>query len=125
MHPRPALALVLLAALFPTRAGADDKLVEYSRDVKPLLAGRCYACHGPDESRRKAKLRLDVREQAVKEAIKPGDAAGSPLVERIASHDPDEVMPPRTSKKDRLTAEQVETVRRWINQGAKFDVHWA
>jgi hypothetical protein len=106
-------------------APAAEPAVSYSRDIKPLLAGRCYACHGPDEGKRKAKLRLDVREVAVKKAIKPGNAAASPLVQRVTSTDADEVMPPPHSKKDPLSPAQVDLVRRWIDQGARFDVHWA
>jgi hypothetical protein len=121
-----ALSCLLFAAAWygPARA-ADVPPVNYSRDIKPILAVHCYACHGPDEGRRKAKLRLDVREAALKKAIKPGDPAHSSLVERIASDDDDEVMPPPSSKKGKLTAEQIELVRRWVAQGAKFDIHWA
>jgi hypothetical protein len=117
----------LVLALAGTLAAAPPapKPVDYSRDIKPLLADRCYTCHGPDQGRRKAGLRLDVREVAVKKAIKPGDAAASTLLERIASDDPDHKMPPARSKKKPLTAEQVELVRRWVNEGAKFDQHWA
>lgn len=99
--------------------------VHYSRDIKPLLAARCYACHGPDAGKRKARLRLDLRDEAVRKAIRPGDAAHSPLFLRVASHDEDQLMPPPTSKKAQLTAEQIELVRRWIDEGAKFDQHWA
>jgi hypothetical protein len=101
------------------------KPVDYNREIKPLLSDRCYACHGPDQGRRKAGLRLDVRELAVKRAIKPGDPAGSRLMDRIASDDPDERMPPAESKKPLLNHEQIETVRRWIEQGARFEQHWA
>lgn len=122
--------LTLLALAVPGLASAADPTpagppVDYGRDIKPLLAARCYACHGPDESKRKAHLRLDLREEAVREAITPGDPAGSSLVERIASDDPHEVMPPPASKKERLTKGQIDLFRRWIAQGAKFDVHWA
>jgi hypothetical protein len=121
------MLFALLAALVcqgTARAEAGPP-ISYSRDIKPILAARCYACHGPDEGRRKAKLRLDVREIAVKKAIKPGDPAGSSLIERVASSDPDEVMPPPTSKKGALTAEQIDLLKRWVEQGAKFDIHWA
>jgi hypothetical protein len=124
MPPRTFLASLCLVPLILAPARAADT-VSYSRDIKPLLAGRCYACHGPDEGKRKAKLRLDVRDVAVKKAIKPGDSAHSPLVQRVGSTDPDEVMPPPHSKKASLSAPQVDLLRRWIDQGAKFDVHWA
>ncbi|MFL5342522.1 MAG: PSD1 and planctomycete cytochrome C domain-containing protein [Gemmataceae bacterium] len=109
--------------IFASPAVAAD--VDYTRDIRPILSDKCYACHGPDSAKRKAKLRLDQREVAVKEAIKPGDPAGSPLVQRVSSHDADEQMPPPESKKLPLTAVQVELMKRWIQQGAKFDQHWA
>jgi hypothetical protein len=112
----------------PAEAGEQrpiGKPVDYNRDIKPILSDRCYACHGPDEGRRKARLRLDVREQAVKKVIRPGNAVESRLIERVASDDPEEFMPPPNSKKPRLTQEQVDTFRRWIDEGAKFDSHWA
>lgn len=99
--------------------------VDYNRDIRPILANSCYACHGPDEKQRKAKLRLDVRAEAIQMAIVPGKAAESPLVERITSKDADEVMPPPDSKKPAITAEQAKLIRRWIDEGAKFDQHWA
>jgi hypothetical protein len=122
----PAVSCVLLALTGSGRAAAaDGPVINYTRDIKPILAVHCYACHGPDEGRRKAKLRLDLREAAVKKAIKPGDPAGSSLVERISSSDPDEVMPPPSAKKGTLTAGQIDLLKRWIEQGAKFDIHWA
>jgi hypothetical protein len=106
----------------PLRA---DQPVNYSRDIKPILSARCYTCHGPDEGKRKAKLRLDVRDIAIKNAIKPGDAAGSELIARVTSKEPEEVMPPPTAKVPPLTAQEIDLLRRWIDQGAKFDIHWA
>lgn len=126
MRRKITLAVLLLVFARGDRAwGADASAVNYSRDIKPILAAHCYACHGPDEKRRKAKLRLDVRESAIKKAIKPGRPGDSPLLERIASADPDEVMPPPSSKKGKLSSQEIGIVRRWIEQGAKFDVHWA
>src|SRR5262245_26750468 len=74
-------------------------VVDFNRDVRPVLSEKCFQCHGADEKARKAKLRLDVRAEAVKErdgafAVKPKDAGGSEVVKRILSTDPDEVMPP-------------------------------
>lgn len=117
-----ALAGVLLLA---SRIVAAEPAVDYTRDIKPILADRCYACHGPDEKQRKAKLRLDVRDVAVKSAITPGKSAESELAERVASDKADFRMPPPESKKLPLTKEQVELVKRWIDQGAKYDTHWA
>src|SRR5262245_54679498 len=104
---------------------AADKAVDYTRDVRPVLANSCYACHGPDEKARKAKLRLDLRDQAVKKAIVPGKSDESPLIERVTSKDPDEVMPPPHGKRPAVTPEQAELLKRWIDAGAKFDQHWA
>src|SRR6516164_7495708 len=81
-------------AALAAESTADAKPVSYSRDIKPILAAKCYACHGPDEGKRKAKLNLDERDSAVKKAIKPGDAAASPMIERVTSKDERRMMPP-------------------------------
>jgi len=114
-----------LVAFLVAGAARAAETIDYSRDIKPILAEYCYACHGPDESKRKAKLRLDLREEAIKEALKPGNAAGSSVIERVTTQDRDEVMPPPHAKKGRLSPAQVDLLRRWIDQGAQFDIHWA
>jgi Planctomycete cytochrome C len=100
-----ASAFVLLAALraSSTLLAAPEPTADFSRDIRPILSDRCFACHGPDEQARKAKLRLDVRAEALKKAIVPGDAVKSPLFQRIMSEDEDEVMPPPESKKLRCS----------------------
>ena len=119
-----ALALACAGA-----SGADAE-VRFNRDVLPILSDHCFACHGPDAKQRKAKLRLDVREEALKPAesgdtaIIPGNPGQSELVKRIESSDSDEVMPPPKTHK-RLTAAQKELLRRWIAEGAKYEGHWA
>jgi hypothetical protein len=120
--PRATAAVFCLLYLVLPAAAAP---VSYSRDIKPILAGRCYACHGPDEAKRKAKLRLDVREEAIRKAIVPGNATKSRLIQRVTSRDTEKVMPPPHSNKAAVTAEQTDLLRRWIDEGAKFDVHWA
>jgi len=97
--------------------------VMYNRDVRPILSNNCFECHGPDEAKRKADLRLDIGElgQAVVVAGRPGD---SDLFQRITHTDPDERMPPEDSGWT-LTAPEVETLRRWIEQGARWEKHWA
>ncbi len=117
----PSIALVLLSASF---AKAADGKLDFNRDVRPILSANCFACHGPDEKGRKAKLRLDMREEAVKEAIVPGDSAKSEVVARIHATDPDEIMPPPESHK-KLTKKQKETLARWIDEGAEYQDHWA
>jgi hypothetical protein len=119
------LCLLGISPAFTAAAEPPSKPVDFNRDIRPLLAAKCYACHGPDEGRRKGKFRLDVQEEAVKKAIKPGDAAASILVKRITSDDVDKVMPPPSAKTDPLTPQQIDLLRRWIDQGAKYDLHWA
>ena len=106
-------------------ASADDNPAEvrFNRDIRPILADTCYHCHGPDKARRKADLRLDTEEGA-KAAIAPGKPHASELVRRVTSTDPDERMPPAKSGRQ-LTPRQVDLLRRWVAQGAKWEKHWA
>ena len=103
----------------------DDPKIDFGSDIQPLLSDRCYLCHGPDEASLAAGLRLDSFTDATDFAIVPGDAANSPLMERIISTDDDVRMPPPESHKDALTSDEVELFRRWINQGAEYKEHWA
>jgi hypothetical protein len=99
--------------------------VEFNRDIRPILSDNCFHCHGPDKSHRKAKLRLDVREDALeKEAFIPGKPAESELVKRLHSKDSDEVMPPPDSNK-KLTAHQKALLEQWIKQGGQYQLHWS
>ena len=104
--------------------------IDFNRDVRPILSDHCYACHGPDEGKRKAGLRLDQKESALGElksgskAIVPGDLAHSALVERVTSRDPDEVMPPPKEGKS-PTQEQIETLVAWVQEGAPWQNHWS
>jgi hypothetical protein len=109
--------------LWVINAFADGK-VEFNRDIRPILAAKCYACHGPDEDKREAELRLDVRAEAVKEAIKPGKPDDSEFWHRITTADPDDVMPPPSSPKQ-LTKTERDLFRRWIAEGAEYQNHWA
>ena len=107
------------------KAALPEPPLGFSREIRPILAESCFTCHGADVGQRKADLRLDLREIAVKEAIVPGKAAASPLIERITSNDPDEQMPPPNSKRPRLSPAAVAKIRRWIDEGAKYESHWA
>ncbi|HEX3146826.1 MAG TPA: PSD1 and planctomycete cytochrome C domain-containing protein, partial [Gemmataceae bacterium] len=110
--------------LGPLAAHAAEP-VSYGRDIRPILAENCFNCHGQDANRRKADLRLDTREgQQAGKAIVSGKPTESELIRRISSNDPAEMMPPPKSNR-KLTAEQKETLRRWIAEGAKFEGHWA
>ena len=105
-------------------ARAEDKL-QYNRDIRPILSENCFACHGPDSAARKADLRLDQRDAAVDYgAIVPGDVESSIFVERIFAESPDELMPPPDSHK-KLTPEQRELLKRWVQQGAEYQPHWS
>jgi hypothetical protein len=126
----PSWRFTLLLLLGVGRGLAAPSEVRFNRDVRPILSNHCFACHGPDEKKREAKLRLDERENAITErdgvrAIVPGRPDESELLVRILTHDPDEVMPPPKSKKPAVTPEQVAILRKWIEQGAKYEAHWA
>ena len=120
-------SLTIIAALVPALLPAEK--VDFNTQIQPILSENCYACHGPDEATIEGGLRLDDRTLALKggdsgKAIVPGDPAKSLIIERILHSDPDEVMPP-PDKKDRLKPEQVALIRKWIEEGAEWGVHWA
>jgi hypothetical protein len=99
--------------------------IEFNRDVRPILSDNCFFCHGPDAGHRKADLRLDLREEAVKnEVIVPGEVDASSLIERIFEMDAKVVMPPPESNKS-LTARQKAILRKWVEQGAGYQKHWS
>jgi hypothetical protein len=119
----PAL---LAAMLHPCRASSA---ISFAREILPILSDNCFACHGPDENRRKAKLRLDLRDEATRlndglAAVTPGKPGNSLLIQRINSPDPDEQMPPPDSHKT-LSASEKQLLSRWIAQGAPWATHWA
>lgn len=121
------LAAVLSGSALSAQAPNE---VRYGRDIRPLLSDRCFRCHGPDANERAAKLRLDLREFAVKErdgkaAIVPGHPEQSQLVARIKSHDLDLRMPPQDSNKPPLQAAEIALIERWIAAGAIYEGHWA
>jgi hypothetical protein len=133
-----ALAVVLLSvARLPGQtpvarnvqdAGARET-VEFNRDIRPLLSDRCYTCHGPDQARRRTKLRFDVEADAKQDlggrfAIVPGDAAKSEMIRRITAADPARRMPPESSGRT-LTTGEIDLIQRWIEQGAKWEKHWS
>ena len=128
---RPPAAAPQSRAARTAGTRADGPLVTFNRDVRPILADNCYACHGPDRNRRKRGLRLD-REEVAKAAlpsgqvaIVPGSPEGSELFRRITDPDEKRRMPHVSSGKDRLAAAQIETIRRWIEQGAEWEPHWS
>jgi hypothetical protein len=110
--------------LFFVAVVAWSKPVEFTRDVRPILSDACFHCHGPDDSSRMAGLRLDTKEGAFAKAIVPGKAAESLLVKRITHTNKALHMPP-LSAKVQLNEAQVATLKQWIDEGAKWEEHWA
>ncbi len=120
------------AVITPGFLAAEDALpekVSFNRDIRPILSENCFHCHGPDPKHREADRRLDLREAALAEndgirAIVPGDVEDSDAIERVFSKDKDEVMPPPKSHRT-LDARQMELLKRWVEQGAVYEPHWA
>jgi hypothetical protein len=114
----------------PLAAFAGEERVLFNRDVRPILGEYCFHCHGPDPGSRKEGLRFDreegffsPREDAGPTVIK-GKPEESPLFQRIVATDPDDIMPPPKEHK-KLKPAEIETLRKWIVQGAEWQPHWA
>jgi mono/diheme cytochrome c family protein len=123
-----AAAAFGILALVLGSAAADEK-VDFNTDIRPILSDNCFQCHGPDPETRESDLRLDTREGAVADlggyaALVPGEPEESELWSRVNSEDPYERMPPPDTEK-KLTPAQIATIRRWIEQGAPYQRHWA
>ncbi len=125
------VALTLLWTSYPLIAAepALPERIEFNRDVRPILADHCFVCHGPDNNKREAELRLDNELGLRGTAEKPGVVvAGQPdkseLVHRIFNTDPEEMMPPPKAEKP-LTDRQKAILKTWIEQGANWQGHWA
>ena len=118
--------LMLLVILLHTAVVfSEPEGISFNRDIRPLLSEHCFACHGPDPASRKAKLRLDTYEGASRAGVVvPGKAADSELIARITSDDPEEMMPPPEIRK-RLEPEDKQLFSRWIDEGARWEEHWA
>ena len=131
--PHPLfLRLALIGSALASPSLAAPPVVEFNRDVRPILSDNCFACHGQDSSSRKAGLRLDERAAALAggksgiPAIVPGKPGESDLILRItAPHDAEDLMPSVESKKSPLTPPQIAVLRRWIADGAEYQAHWA
>ena len=124
------VAFVSFITLLAVRDVSAAEAVNFSRDVLPILSENCLSCHGQDEGHRKADLRLDTRDGAIRDnkgvrAVIPGEPEKSELLVRILSKDEDEVMPPPKSHKPPLKAEEVAVLRRWIKEGAVWGKHWS
>src|SRR5690606_15228089 len=106
-------------------ASEPDRQIDFAREIRPLLSDRCFTCHGPDNKTRQADLRLDLHDHAIAElesgtrAVVPGDPETSELYQRITAEDESMRMPPAETGKT-LTEEQIELIRKWIEQGAQW-----
>lgn len=120
--------LFCVIGLLPANGFAQNK-IDFNRDIRPILSDNCFSCHGPDENSREADLRLDEEPNAKMDrggykVIHPGESAKSELISRVFSDDPDELMPPPEFDK-KLTKTQKEVLKKWIDQGANWSMHWA
>ncbi len=113
--------LFLLSTCTASLSPAEE--IDFDRDVRPILSENCFHCHGPDGAAREAELRLDTKEGTL-DVVAANRVADSELFSRITSDDVDEQMPPKKTEL-KLTAKEVETIRQWIEQGAKWTKHWA
>ncbi|MEW4563083.1 PSD1 and planctomycete cytochrome C domain-containing protein [Bremerella sp. JC770] len=121
-HRTLCIAFAVSLMTLGHRAQAEKPL-DYNRDVRPILSENCFYCHGPDPEHREADLRFDDEEAAKDYAIVPGDLDSSEFFQRIIA-DPDSRMPPVNSGK-KLSAKDIATLKRWIEEGAQYEKHWA
>jgi len=122
---RRVVAMLCLLAACASDLRADSPRVSYDRDVRPILAEYCFACHGPDAAARQADLRLDLRADAIAAgAIVPGNPRESLLVRRVYATTVEEVMPPPSTHKQ-LTPRQQAMLRKWVEEGAGYETHWS
>src|SRR5262245_26844121 len=118
------LVLIVLPGVTPALAAQP---VDFSREILPILSDNCFQCHGPDARARKAKLRLDTPDGALRKGssiIVPGKSGDSELVRRILGGEDVNLMPPPKSNK-KLTPAQIDILKRWIDDGARWGKHWA
>ena len=118
---RSSILLLSIVLLNGPIRGQD---VSYNRDVRPILSDKCFSCHGPDDGHREADLRLDVEEAAHEWVVVAGTPEDSELIARVTAEDPNVRMPPADSGKS-LSEEEVDVLRRWVKQGAKYEGHWS
>jgi len=119
------IARVVIFVFFASLMTRAVNSQNFNRDVRPILTTHCFPCHGPDATHREAGLRFDNRESPIDSlAIVPGDPSSSGLIERITSDDQDHLMPPPEFGTE-LNNAQIDTLKRWIAGGAKYERHWA
>jgi mono/diheme cytochrome c family protein len=133
MRPKSGrlFAILITLACVPNYGIADDRsaAVDFNREIRPILSDACYQCHGPDANKRKADLRLDLREGLFRVSdgtaiVDPGKPDESKLLARVTADDPSERMPP-PGHGSPLSKAQIEVIRQWITSGAPWKGHWA
>ena len=129
LHVTVAALGLFLGAQPSVRSATGPTPVDFGTEIRPILSGKCFKCHGPDESSRKADLRLDLRPEAIREhdggqAISPGNPTASGVLQRLRTSDPDDVMPP-PKEGAALTGAEIALIERWIGEGAPYSKHWA
>lgn len=129
-HPFFVRSVTCIAVVLLLNANSGAETVSFNEDIRPILSENCYACHGPDAESREADLRLDIEAHAFEShgkydpAIVRGNPYESPLYQRITTSDEDDKMPPPDSHKI-LKESEIELVAKWIEEGAKWEGHWA
>ncbi len=119
--PMPCRLSVFAILMIST--AASGQTIDFNRDIRPILSNTCYQCHGPDEKERKGDLRLDTQEGGHEFAIVPGKPEESSLIERITTKQGG-LMPPKKTGKT-LTEKEIELLKQWVKQGAKYATHWS
>ena len=123
---------LVLASIGSTLEAADPPLpqtINFNRDIRPILSNLCYHCHGPDKTKRQAKMRFDTRaglfaKRDDHHVVVPGKPSASAIYQRISSQDDDERMPPADSGLS-ITPRQAQLIEKWIAQGARWQPHWS
>lgn len=114
--------MATLVCAFVSTASEPD--IDFNRDIRPIFSKTCYACHGFDEAAREADLRLDLREEAIQDAIVPGSAEESLVYQRIVASGSEDQMPPLDFH-TQLSDPEIKRIKEWIDQGAQYDTHWS
>ncbi|MEM9943968.1 MAG: PSD1 and planctomycete cytochrome C domain-containing protein [Planctomycetota bacterium] len=121
-HYLPIICLTILLQM-QTGVACGQNQIDFSRSIQPILSENCYFCHGQDENYREAYLRLDTPD-AIRSVVVAEKPEESELYRRLITEDPDELMPPPDSHR-KLTPQQIEAIRVWIESGANWEQHWA
>ena len=127
---RHVFIIQLLFLVLCLDSSEGGELIQFSRDIQPILSNHCYACHGPDEQTRESGVRFDQRLSALSKgnsgatAITPGNLDLSEVYRRIVTDDPDLRMPP-TEQANGLSPQEIELIKQWILAGAEYEEHWS